>query len=159
MANNPKKITDPTEAALSAIQEALSTRDSAAEAEPASPPAPTPVEGHESHEHEHEHRDEVHAPPAEPVLEPVADAPWRTVHAAAVEKALFPDHGEEQAALRAPANDDRESIGQILRSLQRRPSRTSYVFATALPACGCSPGSCSVGCTCQSCRPRSDRPA
>ena len=39
MANNPKKITDPTEAALSAIQEALSTRDSAAE--PVDPPVAT----------------------------------------------------------------------------------------------------------------------
>src|SRR5438876_12383826 len=98
MANNPKKITDPTEAALSAIQEALSTRDSAAEPEPGSPPAPTLVEAHESHEHEP--HDEAHASPAEPPLEPVADAPWRTVHTAAVEKALFPDHGDEQAALR-----------------------------------------------------------
>ena len=32
--------------------------------------------------------------------------------------------------MRRPANDDRESIGQILRTLQRRPARTSYMFAT-----------------------------
>ena len=40
MANTPKKIKDPTEAALSAIQDALSARDAAAEAQAASPPAP-----------------------------------------------------------------------------------------------------------------------
>src|SRR5437762_9318790 len=104
MANTATKVTDPTEAALSAIQDALSTRDSAAEPEPGSPSAAAAVEAHESHEHEP--REEVHPPSTEPVLEPVADAPWRTVHAAAVEKALFPDHGDEQAPLRAPANDD-----------------------------------------------------
>jgi hypothetical protein len=41
MANTPKKIKDPTEAALSAIQDALSIRDP----EPASEaPSPPPVE-------------------------------------------------------------------------------------------------------------------
>jgi len=39
MANTTKKIKDPTEAALSAIQDALSARDAAA-AEPQAPPAP-----------------------------------------------------------------------------------------------------------------------
>ena len=37
---------------------------------------------------------------------------------------------EEAATIRRPANDDRESIGQILRSIQRRPARTSYLVAT-----------------------------
>src|SRR5262249_61000908 len=37
---------------------------------------------------------------------------------------------EEQSLLRRAANDDRESIGQILRTLQRRPAHTSYVTAT-----------------------------
>ena len=32
--------------------------------------------------------------------------------------------------MRRPANDDRELIGQILRSIQRRPARTSYLVAT-----------------------------
>ena len=31
---------------------------------------------------------------------------------------------------RRPANDDRESIGSILRALQRRPARTSYILAS-----------------------------
>ena len=39
MANTPKKIKDPTEAALSAIQEALTARDAAVESEAASPPS------------------------------------------------------------------------------------------------------------------------
>ena len=37
MANTPKKITDPTEAALSAIQDALTARDTPVEAEPVNP--------------------------------------------------------------------------------------------------------------------------
>src|SRR5205085_10181829 len=41
---------------------------------------------------------------------------------------------EEPSALRLPANDDRESIGQILRTLQRRPARTSYIAATIFAA-------------------------
>jgi len=75
MANTPKKIKDPTEAALSAIQDALSARDAveasardaveasardAAEAEAASPPAAQVT------------------PPEEPSSEPL----WRAVPSA-----------------------------------------------------------------------------
>ena len=47
MANNPKRIQDPTEAAMSAIQEALNLREEPAPppvhaAEPAPPTAPDP---------------------------------------------------------------------------------------------------------------------
>src|SRR5262249_60725302 len=43
MANTPRKVQDPTEAALSAIQDALNLRDTDPEPSPASrPPAPTP---------------------------------------------------------------------------------------------------------------------
>src|SRR5215510_14810354 len=112
MANTPKKIKDPTEAALSAIQDALSARD-AAEAEAASPPAAQVT------------------PPEEPSSEP----PWRTVpHATPVEELRPPEEelrpAEEQSLVRRAANDDRESIGQILRTLQHRPAHTSYVTAT-----------------------------
>src|SRR5262249_6213347 len=113
MANTPKKIKDPTEAALSAIQDALSARDAveasardAAEAEAASPSAMQVT------------------PPEEPSSEP----PWRTVPSATPVEELRP--AEEQSLVRRAANDDRESIGQILRTLQRRPAHTSYVTAT-----------------------------
>src|SRR6266566_3842728 len=113
MANTPKKIKDPTEAALSAIQDALSARDAveasardAAEAQAASPPA-------------------AQVTPAE---EPTSEPTWRAVPSAT------PDEEsrqlEEQSLPRRAANDDRESIGQILRTLQRRPAHTSYVTAT-----------------------------
>src|SRR5947209_325572 len=101
MANTPKKIKDPTEAALSAIQDALSARDAAAEAQAASPPAP-PVSAAE----------ELQWPG-------ISSAPEADVHQA-----------EGQIFSRRAANDDRESIGNILRALQRRPAGTSYVTAT-----------------------------
>src|SRR5476649_1703570 len=41
----------------------------------------------------------------------------------------IPIHDDEPPTRRA-ANDDRQSIGQILQSLQRRPPRTSYLVAT-----------------------------
>src|SRR5262249_58145573 len=71
-------------------------------------------------------------PPAE---EPVAEPPWRTVRSETpVEAPRLPEEElrppEEPGLLRRAANDDRESIGQILRSLQRRPAHTSYVTAT-----------------------------
>src|SRR5947208_4843084 len=101
MANTPKKIKDPTEAALSAIQDALSARDAAAEAQAASPPAP-PVSAAE----------ELQWPG-------VSSAPEADGHQA-----------EGQIFSRRAADDDRQSIGNILRALQRRPAGTSYVTAT-----------------------------
>ncbi|MET0631489.1 MAG: hypothetical protein ABWY92_11560 [Xanthobacteraceae bacterium] len=109
MANTPKKMKDPTEAALSAIQDALSVRDT-----PPDPIIPS-------------------APVSTRPEEPAPEQPWRTVRTAAVKEETFDDEvrrAEDQGSLRRPANDDRESIGQILRSLQRRPARTSYVVAT-----------------------------
>ena len=104
MANTTKKIKDPTEAALSAIQDALSARDAAAAAEPQALPAP-PVTAAED-------------PPSD----------WRTIKSATLDGE--PGPAEEPSLPRRAANDDRESIGQILRTLQRRPARTSYVTAT-----------------------------
>src|SRR6266702_162046 len=119
MANTPKKIKDPTEAALSAIQDALSARDAveasardAAEAQAASPPA-------------------AQVTPAE---EPTSEPTWRAVPSATPDEESRqpeePRQPEEQSLPRRAANDDRESIGQILRTLQRRPAHTSYVTAT-----------------------------
>jgi hypothetical protein len=103
MANTPTKIKDPTEAALSAIQDALSARD-AAVAEPQAPAA-APVAAAE---------------------EPTSE--WRTIKSATLD--AEPGKAEEPSLPRRAANDDRESIGQILRTLQRRPARTSYLIAT-----------------------------
>ena len=99
MADTPKKIKDPTEAALSAIQDALSARDAAT------------------------------APPSPPVT-PSEEAPseWRT--AGSVTPGEEIRQPEEHSLPRRAANDDRESIGQILRTLQSRPARTSYVTAS-----------------------------
>src|SRR4051812_7295380 len=113
MANTPKKIKDPTEAAMSAIQDALSIRDPAPESESKSPSPP-----------------ETEAAATE---ETQFEPPWRTVRSTPRESEQFDEEvhrPDEPALLRRPANDDRESIGQILRTLQRRPARTSYIIAT-----------------------------
>ena len=115
MANTPKKIKDPTEAALSAIQDALSIRD-----EPSEPQSATGSSSESNN---------FGAAPDDAQFEP----PWRTVRSTAPETEHLDAEvspPEEQGLLRRPANDDRESIGQILRSLQRRPARTSYMIAT-----------------------------
>ena len=113
MANTPKKMKDPTEAALSAIQDALNVPD------------------HERRPHdEHSQSDAVDLSP-EYVPEPAPQ--WSATRASAVEPPFHDDEvrrPEDMGSLRRPANDDRESIGQILRSLQRRPARTSYLVAT-----------------------------
>src|SRR5262245_62953387 len=97
MANTPKKMKDPTEAALSAIQDALTVRESAPEPDAISPP-----------------------PPPAHAADPVSDPPWRTVRSSTPAKNDYFDdeirHADEQDGLRRPANDDRESIGQILRT-------------------------------------------
>src|SRR5262249_57990098 len=114
-----KRMRARTEAGLRAIQDAPWARD-AAEAEAASPPAAQVT------------------PPEEPSSEPT----WRTLPSATPVEELRPPEeelrppeeelrpAEEQSLVRRAANDDRESIGQILRTLQRRPAHTSYVTAT-----------------------------
>jgi hypothetical protein len=111
MANNPKKIVDPTEAALSAIQEALKVND---EAQGQAPEASTGA-----------------------VASPAADT-WRE-SAPAPGPTLPIDSGEIGAPAGgargfAAANDDQQSIGQILRVLQNRPPRTSYIVAAVFSA-------------------------
>src|SRR4029450_4326374 len=103
MANTPKKITDPTEAALSAIQDALTARDNAAEPEPGT--SPSPVAG--------EPRTSISQPAQEPLAVEADELSWHTVRADAP---LGEEQAQEQSALRPPANDDRESIGAILGS-------------------------------------------
>ena len=114
MANYPKKMKDPTEAALSAIQEALNIRDE----EEDHAPAPEPLaEEHETAALEHER-----PPLAPPVFhddlraEPIGSRDLRPEVAPPA------------------ANDDRQSIGQILQTLQRRPAHTSYFVAAVFSA-------------------------
>jgi hypothetical protein len=113
MANTPK-IADPRSGA-SAIR-MRSRRENAPEPEAGSPPPPA--------------AGETQAQMPEPLTDPVSEPPWRTVRSGAPTADEVSGEEQELAALRAPANDDRESIGAILRSLQRRPARTSYLYAT-----------------------------
>src|SRR5260370_20977935 len=115
MANNPKKVKDPTEVALSAIQEALNISDGAA-ADSArssvhSDGAPT-NETNESSASTHAYNESAFdTGPSEdrPTFEPI----------------------EEPRPSRRAANDDRETIGQILQAIQKgRPTRNVYTLAT-----------------------------
>src|SRR5579872_674165 len=108
MANNPKKIVDPTEAALSAIQEALKVRDDEAETDP-------------------------HGGLAAPEVR--ADEPYHDASAAGPGFFDQDDIGAPAGDQRGfPANDDQQSIGQVLQALQNRPSRTSYFVAAIFSA-------------------------
>src|SRR5260370_20475633 len=103
MANHPKKMADPTEAALSAIQEALNIQD----------------------------EDEQPIRPAESADFLSAPAEQAAAAAATTEpsnKEAIGAHELPEVAARA-ANDDQQSIGQILHALQRRPARSSYLVA------------------------------
>src|SRR3984893_12583019 len=110
MANTPK-MKDPTEAALSAIQDALNVRD----AEPTGSMIAPPIA-------------------AMPADESMSERAWPGLRSGkAAQTDPFEDEvqsPEDAATLRRPAHDDRESIGQILRTLLRRPARTSYVLAS-----------------------------
>ncbi len=110
MANYPKKMTDPTEAALSAIQEALNIRDD--EEQPASRP-----EGMADLFANDARQEDAVTPPAEPIFD--TDAIGTRDLAAQTGRA---------------ANDDQQSIGQVLQALQRRPARSSYFVAAIFSA-------------------------
>ncbi|MDO9059896.1 MAG: methyl-accepting chemotaxis protein, partial [Bradyrhizobium sp.] len=108
MANNPKKVKDPTEVALSAIQEALNISDAPAVDNPrgsvrsdaASSNTPSP---------------------------PSYDDSFDTRNA---DRQIFETIEEPRSSRRA-ANDDRETIGQILQAIQKgRPARNVYTLAT-----------------------------
>src|SRR6184192_1697904 len=104
MANTPKKVKDPTEVALSAIQEALNISDTAADTS-------------------------RNASMRNETAPPVFDEPGFEPRPAANERAVF-DPIEEPRTSRRAANDDRETIGQLLQSLQTaRPTRNIYTGA------------------------------
>ncbi len=111
MANYPKKMTDPTEAALSAIQEALNIRDD----------------------------DDQAGGRPEGMADLLSGATDSRGQSAGTMAARADNTLDSDAIgtrdLSGPAgraaNDDQQSIGQILHALQRRPARSSYFVATA----------------------------
>ena len=112
MANTPKKVKDPTEVALSAIQEALNISDTVADT---SRSASLRTEA---------------APAVASPTPAVFDEPSFEARSASTERPAF-EPIEEPRAPRRAANDDRETIGQILQALQKgRPARSVYTFAT-----------------------------
>jgi hypothetical protein len=137
MANNPKKLTDPADETLTAIQQVLSVSD-----EPREARASEPAES-ETPPHQYEPKPQ---PQYEPAPQPAHEPARRTNSygsAATAERNLFqdapPSHDDELRPSQYAANDDRQSISQILRTLQQRPSKSSYVVATlfALAWAGC----------------------
>jgi len=104
---------DPTEAALSAIQDALSLRDG----EPSATAEPSP------------------APPGPEPVDRTREGRRRSRRDSARDQEIFfgePGAAEPEAAEEAQppaANDDRQSVGRMLQTLQRRPSRRPYVIA------------------------------
>src|ERR1700722_15341454 len=106
MANNPKKVKDPTEVALSAIQEALNIGDA---------PVADDVRGSV--------RNDVTSPSTSTYNEDFDARPG-------TDRPIF-DPVEEPRSSRRAANDDRETIGQILQAIQKgRPARNVYTLAT-----------------------------
>lgn len=96
MANAPRKMQDPTEAALSAIQDALNLR----EAEQTTPATEMP---------------------RVPSVEAAAEGWPRSPRPRGAEQDLFDDPAPamREPAGRRAANDDRRSVGQILQTLQQ----------------------------------------
>ena len=113
MANNTKKVVDPTEAALSAIQEALKVRDDETEPGQRSDSAASAT-GSDSGRWDKS--------PTSPLGKKVLDA-----------EEISGRGGNPNAF---PANDDQQSIGQVLQLLQHRPARTSFVVAHCFPRPG-----------------------
>src|SRR6202521_5719380 len=110
MANNPKKVKDPTEVALSAIQEALNISDAPAADNARNSMRSEPVP--------------INSPATSDYIEPAFDT--RPTN----DRPIF-DPIEEPRSTRRAANDDRETIGQILQAIQKgRPARNVYTLAT-----------------------------
>ena len=78
--------------------------------------------------------DALRARDQDPHLAPPADARQSSGADLFQEEAQVEPWSAEDAPVRRAANDDRAAIGKILQTLQRRPTRTPYVVATALSA-------------------------
>ena len=108
MANNPKKVKDPTEVALSAIQEALNISD-----------APTDSS-----------RDSVRSDvtPANSSLQSGLQSERAFDTRPSADRQIF-EPIEELRPSRRAANDDRETIGQILQADPEGPARPQRLHA------------------------------
>src|SRR6185437_16404385 len=123
MANNPKKVKDPTEVALSAIQEALNIE------------TPSDNADRDSGNDDNNNKDVTNSSsPAFP--EPSFDFGSRAdIGPTRPERTTVFDALEQPPAARRAANDDRETIGQILQAIQSgRPARSVYTMATLFAA-------------------------
>src|SRR5260370_14962852 len=110
MANNPKKVKDPTEVARSAIQEALNISDvPAADNNRSSVRSDVTPTGSSSTSGYDESAFDTRPSADRQIFEPI----------------------EEPRPSRRAANDDRETIGQILQAIQKgRPAPNVYTLAT-----------------------------
>jgi hypothetical protein len=113
MAKNPRKVQDPTQAALSAIEEALQIGDAVPAGEPLA--KDTPPLGEDMRRSAREP-----APPLPPSGAILDEPP--------MPRRRVPGRRLERVA-HSPANDDRQSVGQILAALHTRPPRLPYVIA------------------------------
>src|SRR5580704_8331531 len=121
MANYPKKLMDPTEAALSAIQEALNVRDDEERQAPPPDESEIPL---------------AHSADALPQTEPTTPAFDEAIDLDDIDTRSHDTRGHRAAEPQPfpAANDDQQSIGRILRTLQDRPARTSYFVAALFSA-------------------------
>ena len=106
MANTPKKMQDPTEAALSAIQDALNLREG--EPVPASPAHTPEPEAPRDNRRRRQAVDQDLFLESAPIAaqEPMVEEP------------------------RGAANDDRQAVGQMLQTMQGRRAINPYLGAT-----------------------------
>jgi len=120
MATNPKKTIDPTEAALSAIQAALNVRieEQRAKAGQEQPSEPVSILGETLQADSPASSVATSAPPAADVVLDSEAIGTRDLAGSSA----------------PPANDDQQSIGQVLQALQRRPARTPYALAALFSA-------------------------
>src|ERR1700726_3698127 len=118
MAIYSKKSKDATEVALSAIQDALNIRDADAKAPGGAAPDTR------------DNANDMHTGAPRSLGIPGSPGPARE----ALDAPLTTPGGDDEEEMAPAANDDRESIGQILQSLQRRPASTAFItslFAAA----------------------------
>src|SRR5437667_8956620 len=128
MANTPKKVKDPTEVALSAIQEALNISDTSADHNRTSADSEMTPSGMASAAPSYSET------PYDTRPSDRSSVDRSSVDRSSVDRPMF-DQIEEPRAPRRAANDDRETIGQILQALQKgRPARSVSPLAPIFAA-------------------------